>query len=254
MDLRLTGATALITGGSRGIGYRIAETLAAEGADVAICARDEDQLERAAKELDSLGDGRVRTQSVDVGDRDAVHAWVDGVANELDGIDIAISNVSAMGGPGLDAWERNFRLDVLGFVHLVDATTPHLKESARASVVAIGTTAAVETFADPTVPYGSLKAALIHQVSGYAQKLGPEGIRFNTVSPGPVIFEGSPWETVRQNNPDLFESIRANHPRGQLTSDVEVANVAVFLASPLAAAVTGENVVIDGGFVKQVKF
>ena len=254
MDLRLDGVRALVTGGSRGIGLTISKRLLAEGADVAICARNEDQLRVAEKELTELQLGRVHASAVDVGDRDAVTSWVGSAADALGGVDVVVSNVSGMGGPGLEAWERNFRLDVLGFVHLMDAAVPHLVQSDRASVVAIGTTAAVETFGDPTVAYGSLKAALIHQVSGYAQKFAAEGVRFNTVSPGPVMFPGSAWETVRENNEALYTRIVQSIPRGSMVTDEEIAQVVTFLASPVSSAVTGVNVVADGGFTKKVKF
>ncbi|AWH93066.1 SDR family NAD(P)-dependent oxidoreductase [Dietzia lutea] len=254
MDLGLTGANALITGASRGIGFAIATQLVAEGANVAICGRDENQLAEAAEKLTTQGPGRVHATPVDVSDADQINRWVTSAADDLAGLDIVVSNVSGMGGPGLEAWERNFRIDVLGFHHLMVAAHPHLQKSSRASVIALGTTAATETFGDPTVAYGSLKAALIHQISGYAQKWAGEGIRCNAVSPGPVLFEGGAWDTVRTNNPEMFERILGMIPRGSMASPQEIASVVTFLSSPAASIITGVNVVADGGFTKMVKF
>lgn len=254
MDLGLKNATALVTGGSRGIGFAIASEMIAEGANVAICGRGEEQLGEAADALAKLGPGRVLATQVDVSSAAQVQQWVDDTATELDGIDVVVSNVSGMGGPGLEAWERNFRIDVLGFHHLMSAAYPHLQKSSRAAVVALGTTAATETFGDPTVAYGSLKAALIHQVSGYAQKWAPDGIRCNAVSPGPVLFAEGAWDAVRRNNPEMFERIVSTIPRGSMASPQEIASVATYLASPAASIVTGVNLVADGGLTKMVKF
>ncbi|TDC55502.1 SDR family oxidoreductase [Actinomadura sp. KC345] len=250
MDLGLDGRRALITGGSRGIGLAIAKALVAEGAEVSICGRDPETLGLAAK---SLGD--VHTQQVDMADSASIDTWVGDAAEALGGIDIVISNVSGLGGAGLDAWRRNFEVDVIGYVHLVQAALPRLEASDAAAIVAIGTTAAVETFGgNPAGPYGALKAATIHHTSGLAQTLAPKGIRANTVSPGPVYFEGGSWETIKDQKPEFYESILGQIPRGSMGSAEEIASVVAFLASPAASLVTGVNVVADGGLTKKVKF
>src|SRR3954447_4188841 len=142
MDLGLTGRRAIVTGASRGIGRAIAEVLAAEGCDLALCARGKDTLEEVAAQLRADGpDGRtVLTAAVDVSDEQAVAGYVESAAGELGGLDIVISNVSAGGLKGPDQWETSFRADLLAFVRLVEAATPHLEASDAAAVVAVGTT------------------------------------------------------------------------------------------------------------------
>lgn len=250
MDLGLKGRRALITGGSRGIGLAIAHTLVGEGVQVSICGRDADGLAAAAQKL-----GDVHTGQVDMADGAAIKAWVGAAAAALGGIDIVVSNVSGLGGAGIEAWRRNFEVDVLGYVRLVQAALPELEKSDAAAIVGIGTTAAVETFGgNPAGPYGALKAATIHHTSGLAQILAPKGIRANTVSPGPVYFEGGSWATTKEQNRAFYESILGQIPRGSMGTVEEIANVVAFLASPAASLVTGVNVVADGGLTKKVKF
>lgn len=253
MDLGLKGLRAVVTGASRGIGLAITETLLKEGVEVSICGRDAGSLDNARERLRDLG--TLHTGIADMADLDSVTAWVDESAEKMGGIDIVVSNVSGLGGAGLDAWRRNFQVDVLGYVHLAETALPHLEKSDHAAIVALGTTAAIETFGgNPAGAYGALKAATIHHTSGLAQTLAPRGIRANTVSPGPVYFEGGSWETIKEQNPDFFEKIRSEIPRGSMGDPYEIANAVVFLASPAASLVTGVNLVADGGLTRKVKF
>jgi len=252
MDLGLSGKKAIITGGSRGIGRAIAEALADEGVDLAICSRTAESVETAKKELESKG-VKVFAEAVDVGDGDALKAFIGAAAEQLGGIDILVSNPS--GGNGVDekAWKANFEVDLMGAVRSVDAALPHLAKSDAASVIFIGTTAAVETFMGPT-SYNALKAALITHANGLSQALGPQGVRVNVISPGPIFIEGGAWDTIKQHMKPMYESTVAACPNGRLGTAEEVANTAVFLASSAASLVTGVNLVVDGGFTKRVNF
>jgi 3-oxoacyl-[acyl-carrier protein] reductase len=253
MDLGLGGRRALVTGGGSGIGLAIADLLAAEGADIAICGRSRETLERAGKQLDRHGT-RVHWSPVDVADADSVRAWVDHAAGALGGIDIVVHNASGGGGAGEEAWHRNFDVDVLGFVRVVETAHKYLEKSDAAAVVALASTAAIEAFADPAAPFGALKAALIHHSAGLARNLAPHGIRFNTVSPGPVYFDGGVWDQVKQQRPAVYADVVAGITRGSMGTPEEVASVVAFLASPAASLITGVNVVADGGMTKRIKF
>ncbi len=253
MDLGLHGRRALVTGGARGIGLAIADRLAVEGADVAICSRVRHALEQAATRL-AAHRRRVRYDVVDLADAAAVGAWIDEAASFLGGIDIIVHNASGAGGLGEEAWQRNFAVDLLAFTRIVERAQKYLEQSAVASVVALGSTAAVESFANPAAPFGAVKAALIHHVSGLARNLAPLGIRCNAVSPGPVFFDGGAWDRVQRERGDFYNSILADIPRGTMGTPDEVANVVAFLASPAASLVTGVNLVTDGGMTRKVKF
>src|ERR1700731_656312 len=131
MDLGLKGKNAVILGGTRGIGRAIADTLAAEGANVAICARKADQGAEAVADLRKLG-VKATGASVDIMDGPALTAWIEAAGAELGGIDILVSNAGAMAvGNDVNAWEQNFRLDVLGMVIAFEAAKPHLLKAAE---------------------------------------------------------------------------------------------------------------------------
>ena len=254
MDLGLSGKKALITGGSRGIGRAIAERLLAEGATVAISARGADGLDAAVKELSAIGP--THGGMVDVGDGEALAAWVNASAEAMGGIDIVVSNASG-GGAGkttAEAFQQTLNVDIMGLVHMVDTARPHLEASGAGAIVAISTTAALEHFGTGLGSYHALKAGLINLVAGYAQALGGTGIRANCVSPGPIFVVGGGWDKIRTAVPAMYDGAIAAHPSHRLGTAAEVANVVAFLASPAASWVTGENIVVDGGFTKRVAF
>ncbi len=252
MDLNLKGQKALITGASKGIGRAIAERFAAEGGNVAICARNADEVNAAVEALSAKG-VTAFGQSVDVGDGDALKAWINASAEALGGIDCIVSNVSGGNAPGEAGWRANFEHDVLGTVRLVEGALPHLENSDNASIVMISSTAALEKFIGAGA-YNAMKGAVIQYSGALAQDLGPKGIRVNSICPGPIMIEGGSWDMIKKNMTAFYESTVADIPIGRMGSADEVAAQVALLASPLGGYTTGTNVVIDGGFTKRIQF
>ena len=252
MDLQLKGKKAVITGGSRGIGRAIAETLADEGCDIAICARTEDGVNEAVEALKGKGVNAFG-QAVDVGDGDALKAWVEASADALGGIDVLVSNVSGGQPPGEDGWKSIFGHDILGAVRCVEAATPHLAKDDGGSIIMISTTAALEKFM-AAGPYNALKAALIQYSGALSQDLAGQGIRVNAISPGPIFIEGGAWDNIKQHMTPFYEATLAEIPLGRMGKAEEVAAQVALLASPRGGFTTGTNVVIDGGLTKRIQF
>lgn len=253
MDLGLKGKKAIVTGGTRGIGRAIAETFAAEGCDTAICARNGAAVEETVKALAAKG-VKATGHAVDVSDSEATTKWVEDVGAELGGIDILVANVSALaGGAAEDAWRRMLEIDMLGTVRIIDAAKPFLDKSDAASIVAISSTAALES-SQGIRAYSGMKAALIAYMANVSSAWASEGIRANTVSPGNVFFEGGVWDIRRQNEPELYQANLNNNPMGRMATPQEVANAAVFLASPAASFISGVNVVVDGAMTRRIQF
>lgn len=253
MDLGLKGLRAVVTGGTKGIGKAIAETLAAEGADVAICARNTEEVQTAVANIKKKG-VRATGRALNVGDGPALKAWVSDVAKEFGGLDIVVANVSALSiGQDEESWKQEFEVDLMGSVRLVDAAMPFLEKSKAASIVTVSSVSGREVdFA--AGPYGTMKAAIIHYTQGLAYQLAGKGIRANTLSPGNTYFEGGVWHKIKDGNPTLYAEALALNPTGRMGTPQEMANAAVFLASPAASFVTGTNMVVDGALTRGVQF
>ena len=256
MDLQLKNKNALVLGGTRGIGRAIAETLAGEGANVAICARNPDQISEAVAALRDKG-VRATGASVDITDGAALRQWIENAGNELGGIDVLISNAGAMAqGGDPAAWEANFKLDILGAVNAFEAARPFLEKAAEkngdAAFVIISSVSAAE--ADHASSYGPIKAALIHWAKGLARQHAKRRIRANVVSPGMVYFEGGVWNMIEKNAPEFFKQAIARNPTGRAAKPQEIANAAVFLASPVSSYTTGINLLVDGTISQRVNF
>jgi len=253
MDLKLKGLNALVTGGTKGIGRAIAETLAAEGANVAFCARNADGVGSAIPALSRHG-GKVFGRAVDVGDGPALKAWVADAGAALGGIDIVVANVSALAiANDEEGWRRGFEVDMMGTVRLVDAAMPWLEKSSHPAMVSIASVSGREIdFA--AGPYGAFKAAIVHYTQGLAFHLAGKHIRANSVSPGNTYFEGGVWHQIEHGNPKLYAEALALNPTGRMGTPQEMANAVVFLASPAASFITGTNLVVDGALTRGVQF
>ena len=253
MDLGLKGARVLVTGSTKGIGRAIAETFAAEGANVGICARNQADVDRTVAALKAKGVSAFGG-SVDVADGAALKAWVSDMAAKLGGVDAVVSNVSALAiGQDEESWQKEFSTDMMGTVRLVNAAMPYLEKSGAAAIVTISSVSGREVdFASG--PYGTFKAAIIHYTQGLANQLAAKGIRANSVSPGNTYFEGGVWNTIKDNNPELYKTALALNPTGRMGTPQEMANAVVFLASRAASFITGTNLVVDGALTRGVQF
>ncbi|MDE2348488.1 MAG: SDR family oxidoreductase [Gammaproteobacteria bacterium] len=252
MDLGLRGKKAIVTGATKGIGRAVIDLLVAEGADVGFCARTEEEVADAVKAL-KQPDNQVIGEAVNVRDGEAYKAWLERTAAALGGCDIFVPGVS--GGGGMDSeknWVRNFEIDMLHTVRGCETLMPHLEKSGSGSIVIIGSTNAVETFAAP-MAYNAIKAGLITYSKQLSQYVGKKGVRVNTVSPGPIYFEGGAWEMIKGTQPKFYEWAVKQIPCGRMGSVEEIARVIVFVASPAAGLITGANVIADNGFTKRVQ-
>ena len=257
MDLGLRGKRAIVTGATRGISRAIADAFADEGCNVGVCARDQASV---AATVDALAKKGIEAsgQALDVANGAVLKAWIEAVGRKPGGLDILVSNVSAMGGLGGDeGWRRYFETDLLGTVHAVEAATPFLEQSGAGAIVVIASIAAIEVghdvFPDGFLQgYGAMKAALTNYAAEISRTLGPKGIRANTVSPGPIYFPGGVWHKREQEGNPMYRKALAHPQLGRLGQPEDVARAVVFLASPAACHISGANLVIDGAFTRRV--
>jgi 3-oxoacyl-[acyl-carrier protein] reductase len=256
MDLQLKGKKAIVTGASRGIGRAIAETLAAEGCDVAICARGQAGVDEVVGALKAKGVTAFGA-AVDIADGPALKDWISESAERLGGLDILVSNASALTrGAGEDDWKAMYDVDLLGAVRALEAARPFLEkagvEKGDAAFIITSSVSAAEASAPGA--YGAIKAALIHFAKGVAREAAPRHLRCNVVSPGTVFFEGGVWGNAKAHAPDFFKMMIGRNPTGRMGTPEEIAAATVFLASPLSGFTTGINMVVDGGITQRANF
>jgi 3-oxoacyl-[acyl-carrier protein] reductase len=254
MDLGLKGKKAIVTGGTRGIGRCIANLLVEEGCDIGICARTAAQVEETVAAFKAKGVKAIGA-ALDVADGGQLIHFIKSTAEALGGLDLFVSNVSAMGSGGGDeeAWKKGFEVDVLGTFRGCETAVPFLEKSGAGAIVVVGSTAAVE-LVGPRRAYSGVKAALLTYVKSLARDLAPKNVRANVVSPGATYFKGGTWSRIEQNNPDRYREALARNPMGRMGKPEEVANAVVFLASPRASFISGTNLICDGSMTQRVQF
>lgn len=254
MDLGLSGKKVIMNGGSHGLGLATLKTYAAEGCDVAFFSSNADRVAAASKAIDAEGSGKVHATELDMtGNPDGYAAWLSKAVDDLGGCDIFVHTASASGQGATADWDRCLDLDIKGATIAVEALTPALEKSKCGSIIFMSSTAAVEKFVAPQA-FNAIKAAMITYGSQLSQALAPQGIRVNSVSPGPIEYPTGNWEMIKGKMPEFYEGTVAQMPMGRLGEPQEVANSVVFLSSPASPYTTGANLIIDGGFTKRVQF
>lgn len=243
MNLQLTGLKAVVTGGSSGIGAAIVRTLAAEGCNVAFCARNQARIDAMLQSVDLLP-GSVEARALDIADQEQFNAWLE----SLDSFDIFIPNVSALS----TDWNASVQTDIGATVTTAEAAVPYLQRSSHAAITYIGSKAG-SLAAPSSAAYGAAKAAMAHYMKSLSARLLPS-IRVNTVSPGDTLLEGGLWDRVRLQEPENFERVLNRNPMRRLATPEEVARVVAFISSPAASFVAGANWYVDGGSVSHVQF
>ena len=244
MKIDFTGKKAIVCGGSKGIGRSIALGFAACGGDVSICAREPGSLEATRAEIAKLGH-KAHAASADLSQGDAVRGYVRAAIEALGGCDLLINNASAFGSSDdHKGWTDNLAVDMLAIVHATQEALPALKKS-QGSVVNISSISALHPAARQP-PYGAIKAAVIHYTITQAAMYAKDRIRVNCIAPGSVDFPGGVWDRRKTANDPIYKNTLASIPFGRMGTPEEIANVALFLGSPLASWVTGQAIAVAG--------
>lgn len=244
MDLGLKGKVAVITGASAGIGKAIALGLAAEGVNLAICARREAPLREAKSALRARGVD-VYAVPCDVGNAGALDQFLEGTREFFGRVDILVNNASAFGFTDDEVdWESSFNVDLLASARAARKVIPWMTESGGGNILFISSISGLEASSQP---YAAVKAAIISYSKTLAVRLAKKNIRVNTIAPGSIEFEGGLWADRKVNNPSSYEAALRSIPTGRMGAPEEVADVAVFLVSDRASWVTGDCISVDGG-------
>ncbi len=244
MDLGLKGKTAIVTGGSKGIGRATALALAAEGASVAICARGQEALEATRADIEAAG-VKAFAAPCNVAEPQALRTFLDNARAALGGVDILVNNPSGFGmTDDEEGWKVSVDIDLMASVRATQHVVPWMTEAGGGSIVHISSISGLEAGSPPA--YGAVKAALFNHAKTMAAQLAPHNIRVNCIAPGSIFFEGGFWDNVKQNATPMYEGTLANCPYGRMGRPEEVADAVVFVASPRASLVSGVTLPVDG--------
>ncbi len=252
MDLGIKGKVALVTGGSRGLGRQSALALAAEGVNVAICARGEGTLNETADELKATG-VKVGAFVADLGDESGAADLVSKVSAELGPIDILVNNVGGSLGTSdlvnssLDDFHMVMNANLWSAVALMKHVVPGMQERGWGRVVNISSIFGREY--GGTAPYMAAKAAMIAASKHTGMAVAKDGVTVNSVAPGSILHAGGTWEKFSQNNPKevVDEFIDRNLPMGKFGWPEPIGATVAFLASTQADLITGACLNVDGG-------
>jgi len=248
MSGRLAGKRALVTGASRGIGRAIAIAYAAEGADVALLARDEAKLTEVAAEIEALG-RRAVVLACDVTDAEAIGAAVSAAIAELGGIDVVVNNAggNSFSRPLADlrhsGWTKTFALNVDSTVHVLQAVLPGMIERGSGSVINVSSVAALRG-APGMSHYAAAKAAVVTLTETLAVEVARSGVRANSLVPGWIETDLTEFLRTEPGSDDELINRVPMHRWGTVE---EIAAPAVFLASDESSFMTGQCLVVDGG-------
>lgn len=245
----LTGKVAIITGSSRGIGRAIAETLADQGAKVVISSRKQDACDAVAEAINTNHPGAAAAIAASISSREALEHLVEETRARFGRIDILVCNAAAnpyygpMGGISDEQFRKIFDNNVLANHWLISMVAPEMRARKDGAIVIISSIGGL-TSSRTIGAYNISKAADFQLARNLAAEFGPDNVRVNCIAPGLVRtdFARALWE-----NPDTLKAVTGNTPMGRIGEPREIAGTAAFLASPAAAFITGQAIVVDGG-------
>lgn len=252
MDLKLAGAVALVTGGSRGIGLGIARALAAEGCHLVLAARGEDALRQAQEGLAPYG-VEVLTVACDLTTPHAPQQLAEAALSRFARVDILINNVGGNRRKSFvetsdEDWDFLLNLNLLVHVRLTRALLPSMRQRKNGVVIFVSSIFGREAGGRELSLYNTTKSALISLAKILSLEEAPYGIRVLSVAPGSIRFPGGSWDRRAQEDPEgIARFVEQNLPYGRFGTVEEVADVVAFLASPRASLITGACITVDGG-------
>ena len=262
MELELQGRVAAITGGSMGIGKATALALSREGVKVAICARDKERLEQAAREVSDLTGNDVLPVAGDMTRKEDADRFVEATVQRFGRLDIVVNCAGASPGGQFqnisdEQWLDGLNLKFMGYVRTARAALPHLQQNGWGRIInVIGNDGTKPTFNE--IAPGAANAAGINFTIALAEQLAPQGITVNCVNPGPVDTQR--WDLlekgIAQHHSITQDEARAltnkSIPLGRIARAEEIADMVTFLASERASYVTGASISMDGAQRKAI--
>jgi 3-oxoacyl-[acyl-carrier protein] reductase len=261
MDLQLKGKTALILGGSKGLGRGVADALAAEGVAVALVARGQEALDRAVSEIASRGAKAVGF-AADLANWQSVENAANAARKQLGAIDILLNNSggpppSGVVGVSAKVWEEQYNAMVLPLFRITDLLIGDMRARKWGRILNVASTSVVE----PIMAIGvsnTLRSAIVGWAKTLATETARDGITVNTLLPGAISTDRTVQMSrvaAERQKISVEEAMQRNAqsiPVGRIGTPAEFGAVAAFLASPLAAYVTGSLIRIDGGAIRSV--
>lgn len=249
----LSGKTALVTGGGRGIGLDLALGLAEAGAEVIVASRKLANCEEAAEEIRKTG-AKAQAMALDMGKRDDIDRFAAELETAAPQIDILVNNAGVTwGAPVLDypmaAWDKVYAVNVLGLFQLSQHVARRMKDSGGGvmiNVTSVGGYKGAPDYAQPAIAYNTSKGAVITLTKEMAVKFAPFGIRVNAIAPGPFLTD---MFNHLKDNEAALQFMTQGIPLARTGERDDLKGVAAFLASPASAYITGHVLAVDGGML-----
>jgi NAD(P)-dependent dehydrogenase (short-subunit alcohol dehydrogenase family) len=246
----LTGRVAVVTGASRGIGEAIARTFAAHGAQVVVSSRKLEGCAAVAEAINGSG-GKALAVACHIGDMDALTQLFDRVQKEFGRVDILVNNAATNPYYGhvldtdLGAFQKTVDVNIRGYFYASVMAGRLMRETGGGSIINVASVNAVRPGPLQGI-YSITKGAVLNMTKTFAKECGPLGIRCNAILPGLVRTK---FAGALIADEDLLKHYLGNHPLGRVGEPQDIAGAALFLASNASAYVTGEYLVVDGGFL-----